>query len=686
MSNLLEKASILLTPTAYDDGKILSVKPIDGSGDFDFTRNSSATRVNSQGLIEDMQTFGGDLVSNGDFSQEGSELITNGDFATDSDWTKQAGWTISGGKANCDGTQTAGTQLVQNGTYTLNKTYKITYTLSSVTAGNVDVRLQGSGATVTGNSRTTDGTYTEYITSTGNTSFRIRGNDDFIGSIDNVSVKEVGQDWTLDGEAELTAQGARIYSSSGSYSSVRQSNDVLTIGNKYKITFNVISTNGTSLANGNSNITYDTSTTGNKTFYITASEVVLAFKRAAAITTDVTITNISVIEITDDTNLPRIDYSPYSGAGTCGHWLFEPQSTNLLLYSQDFSQNYWGLTSATVTTSTITDPTGDQNSFKLVPNSGTGGNRSISNNFVGLSGLHTQSVFAKKGEYNYIALRTRNNPNTSVMFDLENGTFNVNLTSVTFVSAKIEDYGSGWYKCSMTVDPSQMSNAGQVYTSFSVGITGNETNNFNGDGTSGIYIFGAQFEQQSYPTSYIPTSGSTVTRNQEAAFGAGSSSLINSTEGVLYTEIAALANDSTVRRISLTDGTVNNRVEIAFFGLSNRINVSVKASGTDTFNAFTSSYDITQFNKIAIKYKVDDFNLFVNGVKLSSDTSGSIPTGLDTLNFNSGSGSFNFFGKTKCVAVFKEALTDDELECLTSDETSFSSFNALALANNYTII
>jgi len=197
MSNLLEKASILLTPTAYDDGKILSVKPIDGSGDFQFTRNSNATRVNSAGLIESLQTLSSNLVTNGDFSQQGPELITNGDFSTDSDWAKGTGWSISGGAASCDGTQTSGTQLTQNGTYTLDKTYKVTYTLSSVTAGNVDVRLQGSGATVTGNSRNTDGTYTEYITSTGNTSFRIRGNDDFIGSIDNVSIKEVGQDWTL---------------------------------------------------------------------------------------------------------------------------------------------------------------------------------------------------------------------------------------------------------------------------------------------------------------------------------------------------------------------------------------------------------------------------------------------------------------------------------------------------------
>ena len=100
MANLLEKASIILTPTAYDDGKVLAIKPSEAPyGDFDFTRNSSATRVNAQGLVEDVQILSSNLVQNGDFSQigseevtngsfsqEGSELITNGDFATDTDW------------------------------------------------------------------------------------------------------------------------------------------------------------------------------------------------------------------------------------------------------------------------------------------------------------------------------------------------------------------------------------------------------------------------------------------------------------------------------------------------------------------------------------------------------------------------------------------------------------------------
>jgi len=81
MSNLLDKASILLTPTAYDNGSMLSVKPENGDGDFDFQRNSAATRVNAQGLVENVQILSPELVSNGNFSQIGTEEVLNGNFS-----------------------------------------------------------------------------------------------------------------------------------------------------------------------------------------------------------------------------------------------------------------------------------------------------------------------------------------------------------------------------------------------------------------------------------------------------------------------------------------------------------------------------------------------------------------------------------------------------------------------------
>ena len=360
-------------------------------------------------------------------------------------------------------------------------------------------------------------------------------------------------------------------------------------------------------------------------------------------------------------DVPRIDFTD----DPTGHLLLEPQSTNILAYSQDFSQNYWGKQSATVTTSTITDPTGDQNSFKLVPNSGTGGNRSIGKNFTGLSGLHTQSVFAKKGEYNYIALRTRNGPTASVMFDLENGTFNVNLTSVAFVSAKIEDYGSGWYKCSMTLDPSQMSSAGRIYTSFSVGITGNETNSFDGDGTSGVYIFGAQFEQKSYPTSYIPTSGSAVTRNQELCNNSGTVNDFNSEEGVLYAEIASLAGDDTVGQLTISNGTASECVKILYLSSNSIRFETITASGVNFVKDITATRN-GEFDKLAIQYKSNDYKVYFNGVSQSVTQRTGTPIGLNKIAFDRGDGGSKFFGKTKNLKVFKRALTDAELQELTT--------------------
>ena len=155
---------------------------------------------------------------------------------------------------------------------------------------------------------------------------------------------------------------------------------------------------------------------------------------------------------------------------------------------------------------------------------------------------------------------------------------------------------------------------------------------------------------------------------------------------MLYGEIAALANDLTRRIITITDGTLNSIVKLEYKNTSNQIEAVLYNGNTECLILHTLS-DETEFNKIAFKYKQDDFSLFVNGIKVGTDTSGAVftPNTLNNLSFYQGN-SNNLYGKVKCVAVFKEALTDDELECLTSDETSFSSFNALALANNYTII
>jgi len=138
--------------------------------------------------------IGNEEVTNGDFSQIGSEEVTNGDFATDSDWTKGTGITISGGSANFTGNANA--FLTQSGVVSSSKTYKATFTVSNYVSGAIDINLGGS--TRQGNI-SANGSYVFYITvPSGNILyFQEDFSNGFVGSIDNVSVKEVGQDWAF---------------------------------------------------------------------------------------------------------------------------------------------------------------------------------------------------------------------------------------------------------------------------------------------------------------------------------------------------------------------------------------------------------------------------------------------------------------------------------------------------------
>ena len=768
MANLLDRSSLVLTPTAYNNGEALCIKPDDGSGDFQFSRNSAATRVNAQGLVENVQILSSNLVQNGDFSEEGAEevsngsfsqegveLVTNGSFDSDSGWNKQtSNWTISNGYAVCDGLQTTNSSLFQDLAVVNGNSYRIDFTITD-SANDLNLIL---GATTIGQYGA--GTHSIYITKDANASARIffqaTASNGFQGSIDNVSVREVGQDWTFTSGASLTDLGAKIthtptagqitqantlvvgkqykftYEITESVSgglklnssdvntmvtsvgvhtiyfkanqgtlaiartnpsdndvtitniSVKEvgqdwtfqskwsigngfaqliSNDstgsslipntVVIIGNKYKCSFDVVINSGSCKLQGSSGTTYQTiDETKTYNFNFIADSGDIYFNRLSSVS-DITITNISVIEITDDTNLPRIDYSPYSGTGTCGHWLFEPQSTNLLPYSEDFSQ--YAIGNYPVVNGGFLAPDGTNNAYKITNN---GSSTLYLAGLTNLNSTSTRTIYAKTVSGTGTATLMSYFGNTNNLFTLTDQWQRFELNALTTLTGENNFYA---------VD-------------------------FRGTGTlNEILIWGANAtNDQDYATSYIPTSGSTVTRNQEAAFGSGNSSLINSTEGVLYAEIAALTQSPSGRRdIALSDGTSGgNIVRIHYLNtVDNTIRVQVRSGGSITASVSTAVTDIRDFHKIAISYKVNEVKFYIDGVLINTDTNAAMPIGLNQLSFSDGNGTQNeFFGKTKCVAVFKEALTDDELECLTSDETSFSSFNALALANNYTII
>ena len=330
------------------------------------------------------------------------------------------------------------------------------------------------------------------------------------------------------------------------------------------------------------------------------------------------------------TGVPRISYD---SNGDNGHILLEPTSTNLLPYSEDFSQwtkSSGGTGSAPVITSNNSiSPNGTQNADKIFFDKGIGTSVSdysvLTTSFTSQS--NTASIYIKADSPQRIVIR---NSSTWEGYDI----------------------GTDWTR----IEKTDTGGSFQIGLRDGYGVA-------NVPNTATVYLWGAQVEALSYATSYIPTlTGSTVTRATETATGAGSAELINSTEGVLYAEIAALINSGS-RYLGLNDGSSNNRVVILNDGTANRIRAIVSSGGTKYADLSYIVTDITDFHKVALKYKANDFALWIDGVERATDTSGSAPIGLNKLDFQLT--GVNFYGKCKALAVFNEALSDAELNNLT---------------------
>ena len=356
------------------------------------------------------------------------------------------------------------------------------------------------------------------------------------------------------------------------------------------------------------------------------------------------------------TGVPRIDYT----GGGCGKLLLEPQRTNSIGYSEDFSDAYWTKIELTVSANAATSPDGTTNSDKLIPSTANGRHSIVKTSQAISGGYYT--VYAKADGYDWILLTSHSTSAPSArgaFFNVANGTIG---TEGSGIVASVTDMGNGWYKCSINDGASPSS----LYTV--IVTNADNTESFEGNGTDGVLIWGAQNEQGSFPTSYIhTTSGVAVTRVADSASKSGISSLINSAEGVLYAEISALADDLTNRAISLSDGTLNNGIQIFYYNVSNRMRCRVYSGGVlqNTINII--GYTITDTHKIALKWESGFMSVFVDGVINGTALAiTSTPVGLDRLNLDLGQGSSDFYGNVQNLMVFPSALSDTELATLTT--------------------
>ena len=375
--------------------------------------------------------------------------------------------------------------------------------------------------------------------------------------------------------------------------------------------------------------------------------------------------NISVKEVTRD-NVPRIDYT---GEG-CPHILAEPQRTNLLTYSEDFSQ--WAAEESSVSLNTLEtlSPDGGNNATILTENTSFGKHGVVVNTTSGGSS-YSFSFFAKYKTRQFISIVTSDDVywQSQVVVNLIDGSITKEFSRSYTITNKVEDFGNGWYKISASINGTYNTRFySRIYLS-NVAVPSDPPNNFYTGESLSAYIWAAQLEVGSFPTSYIPTSGSTVTRNQDIFTRDGIGSLINSTEGVLFLEVAALADDGTNRYLSISDGTTSNYIYFRFVSTSNTVLMRTVVA-TSTINTLqTAISDTTAYNKFAFKWKSGDYAFWINGVEELVEASATI-FGADVLNkiefsFPTAGGG-GFPSKVKQLQVYKTALTDVQLAALTT--------------------
>lgn len=358
----------------------------------------------------------------------------------------------------------------------------------------------------------------------------------------------------------------------------------------------------------------------------------------------------------------RFDHDPVTGESK--GLLIEEQRTNLLLRSEEFDNAAWQKTSATITADTIVAPNGTLTGDKLVDTTANAYhyiNRSISFT-AGVT--YSRFIYAKAGGVDsfYIDFPTLRFGNCNFNVNLAAGTVNTNPLNG---SGTITSVGNDWYRVALTAT---CTSTGTGLVQVVLGPGGP----YVGDGYSGIYIWGAQAEIGAFPTSYIPTVASQVTRNADAASmtGANFSSWYRADEGTLYGSCIQPSASGVNRTLAyLTESVAQlERVELrAINAGTNAPRAYINGSGSNQCDFNFSALTAGSLNNMIIAYKVNDFAGSLNASAAQTDASGLVANPLLLIigaTPSTGVNSLN--GTIKKIAYYPARLSNTELQGLTS--------------------
>lgn len=368
-------------------------------------------------------------------------------------------------------------------------------------------------------------------------------------------------------------------------------------------------------------------------------------------------------------NEPRLSYDLVDGkVSDCPHLLLEPQRGNFGLYSEQLSN--WLKSRATSADNQTISPDGSQTAGEAIVTTAFGSHAIYVNQFSSVtSGAdYVVSLFVKKSTTKHVRLEDGySNYGVIFNFDTEEITTKGNAS---FSDIGVEKYPNGWYRLSVHF---LGSSANHSQPALYILRDSDAASSYTGTDEA-VFLWGLQVEAGTYHTSYIKNASTgTTTRSADVCNGSGNSETFNDSEGVLFAEIAALADDLTFRSISISNGTTSNRISLSYITTSNIASAYVNTTSGEGFSSSITINNITENNKFAVKYKSGDYSFWINGFETSSGSSSNIFANgtLNTLTFDKGNGGDDMYSNTKQVMTFKKALTDAELEKLTSWESFF---------------
>ena len=360
---------------------------------------------------------------------------------------------------------------------------------------------------------------------------------------------------------------------------------------------------------------------------------------AGLVATDYIETGASTAQAGILEDMPRLDYS---GGASCPALLLEPQRTNVIASSEYLSD--WGSTivgtgvTPILNANAAISPEGVQNAYEVTFNSGAGTTSSdismINYNIGGQgTGDYVLSFYAKVSN------------GTDKIIVRHAGGFQYTTINLTdkwqrfFVKENLAVAGT------ITVDIGLR--RGLINEPLNSSVT--------------CQIYGLQLEAGSYPTSYIPTYGSSVTRGADSCSKTGISGLIGQTEGTLFIELEVRRSG----RFALL-GSTGNFMEI-LLNSSGQVNAFVYNGATQVDFDSPSIYNTGDVLKMAFAYKANDFVMYVNGVQEGTDTSGAVPSSMSAMRLNSYLVSgYEHAQNFKQALLFKTRLTNAELASLTT--------------------